>query len=275
MAVAVFAGRGRPEQKEATQAVCTTCRRGGRDSYAHWLVSEPGGLLDSSSCRSCGTAGRPSLSASAAGAHKLSLPLRDGWNMVTRERLLIAIGEQDERYGSERYGDQRSEGGAQIGFPIVGCLVVRHRDLRLPHFVANACTGSRFLRGWPRGATQPFGGRKRRLARAAVAFGYALPWLMMGVAQLVGLRVRRLPPEIFETRDFVPRHANQQPADANSGQRKRSVYQVDGIDHPASIDRSPFQKVNRRLPRLFSTAPSGAVDRVRICASGVRAHSLG
>jgi hypothetical protein len=50
--------------------------------------------------------------------------------MVT-ERLLIAIGEQDERYGSERYGDQRSEGGAQIGFPIVGCLVVRHRDLRL------------------------------------------------------------------------------------------------------------------------------------------------
>jgi hypothetical protein len=66
----------------------------------------------------------------SAGAHQLSLPLRDGWNMVT-ERLLIAIGEQDERYGSERYGDQRSEGGAQIGFPIVGCLVVRHRDLRL------------------------------------------------------------------------------------------------------------------------------------------------
>ena len=56
-----------------------------------------------------------------------------------------------------------------------------------PHFVANACTGSRFLRGWQRGATQPFGGRKHRLARAAVAFGYALPWLMMGVAQLVGL----------------------------------------------------------------------------------------
>ena len=48
------------------------------------------------------------------------------------ERLLIAIGEQDERYASERYGDQRSEGGAKIGFPIVGCLVVRHRrDLRL------------------------------------------------------------------------------------------------------------------------------------------------
>jgi hypothetical protein len=44
---------------------------------------------------------------------------------------LIAIAEQDERYASERYGDQRSEGGAKIGFPIVGCLVVRHRDLRL------------------------------------------------------------------------------------------------------------------------------------------------
>ena len=43
------------------------------------------------------------------------------------ERLLIAIGEQDERYDSERYRDQRSEGGAKIGFPIVGCLVVRHR----------------------------------------------------------------------------------------------------------------------------------------------------
>jgi hypothetical protein len=51
--------------------------------------------------------------------------------MVAMERLLIAIGEQDERYASERYGDQSSEGGAKIGFLIVGCLVVRHRDLRL------------------------------------------------------------------------------------------------------------------------------------------------
>jgi hypothetical protein len=66
-----------------------------------------------------------------AGAHQLSLPLRDGWNMVALDSLLIAIAEQDERYASERYGDQRSEGGAKIGFPIVGCLVVRHRDLRL------------------------------------------------------------------------------------------------------------------------------------------------
>jgi hypothetical protein len=29
-----------------------------------------------------------------------------------------------------------------------------------PHFVENACIGSRFLRGWQRDATQPFGGRK-------------------------------------------------------------------------------------------------------------------
>jgi hypothetical protein len=39
--------------------------------------------------------------------------------MVAMKRLLIAIGEQNERYASERYGDQRSEGGAKIGFPIV------------------------------------------------------------------------------------------------------------------------------------------------------------
>jgi hypothetical protein len=39
--------------------------------------------------------------------------------MVAMEHLLIAIGEQDERYVSEHYGDQRSEGGAKIGFPIV------------------------------------------------------------------------------------------------------------------------------------------------------------
>src|SRR5262245_32142843 len=32
----------------------------------------------------------------------LSLPLRDGWNIVAMERLLIAIDEQDERYASER-----------------------------------------------------------------------------------------------------------------------------------------------------------------------------
>jgi hypothetical protein len=51
--------------------------------------------------------------------------------MVAMDRLLIAIGKQDERYGSERYGDQRSEGGAKIGLPVVGCVVVRHRDLRL------------------------------------------------------------------------------------------------------------------------------------------------
>jgi len=51
--------------------------------------------------------------------------------MVATERLLIAIAEEDERYASERYGDQRAECGAKIGFPIVGCLVVRHRDLRL------------------------------------------------------------------------------------------------------------------------------------------------
>ena len=48
--------------------------------------------------------------------------------MVATERLLIAIAEEDERYASERYGDQRAECGAKIGFPIVGCLVVRHRD---------------------------------------------------------------------------------------------------------------------------------------------------
>jgi hypothetical protein len=58
--------------------------------------------------------------------------------MVAMDRLLIAIGKQDERYGSERYGDQRSEGGAKIGFPVVGCLVVRHRDLRLSALFANA-----------------------------------------------------------------------------------------------------------------------------------------
>ena len=79
-----------------------------------------------------------------AGAHQLSLPLRNGWNIVAIDRLLIAIGEQDERYGSERYDDQRSKGGAKIGFPVVGCLVVRHRDLRLSALIANACTGSRF-----------------------------------------------------------------------------------------------------------------------------------
>jgi hypothetical protein len=102
-----------------------------------------------------------------AGAHQLSLPLRNGWNIVAMDRLLIAIGEQDERYGSERYDDQRSEGGAKIGFPVVGCLVVRHRDLRLSALIANACTGSRFLRVWQRGAIQPCRGRKRR-RRAAV-----------------------------------------------------------------------------------------------------------
>jgi hypothetical protein len=57
--------------------------------------------------------------------------------MVAMEHLLIAIGEQDERYASEHYG------------------------------AANACAGSRFLEGWQRRATQPFGGRKRRRRAAA------------------------------------------------------------------------------------------------------------
>jgi len=45
-----------------------------------------------------------------------------------------------ERYRGERYGDQRSEGGAKTLW-CFGC----HHDLRLSALMANACNGSRFL----------------------------------------------------------------------------------------------------------------------------------
>jgi hypothetical protein len=70
-------------------------------------------------------------------------PLRDRWKIiVAMDRLLahMLATAKHERYRGERYGDQRSEGGAKTLW-CFGC----HHDLRLSALMANACTGSRFL----------------------------------------------------------------------------------------------------------------------------------
>src|SRR5262249_31757633 len=95
----------------------------------------------------------PATSA-CAGAHQLSLPLRNGWNMVATERLLIAIAEEDERYASERYGDQSAEGGANAGFPIVGCLVGRQRATT-PAPDRGSCEGGKEAQASPSGMQAP------------------------------------------------------------------------------------------------------------------------
>jgi hypothetical protein len=70
-------------------------------------------------------------------------PLRDRWKIiVAMDRLLahMLATAKHERYRGERYGDQRSEGGAKT----LWCFSCHH-DLRLSALMANACTGSRFL----------------------------------------------------------------------------------------------------------------------------------
>jgi hypothetical protein len=70
-------------------------------------------------------------------------PLRDRWKIiVAMDRLLahMLATAKHERYRGERYGDQRSEGGAKTLW-CFGC----HHDLRLSALMANACNGSRFL----------------------------------------------------------------------------------------------------------------------------------
>jgi hypothetical protein len=74
---------------------------------------------------------------------QLLSPLRDRWKIiVAMDRLLahMLATAKHERYRGERYGDQRSEGGAKTLW-CFGC----HHDLRLSALMANACNGSRFL----------------------------------------------------------------------------------------------------------------------------------
>jgi hypothetical protein len=63
-------------------------------------------------------------------------PLRDRWKIiVAMDRLLahMLATAKHERYRGERYGDQRSEGGAKTLW-CFGC----HHDLRLSALIANA-----------------------------------------------------------------------------------------------------------------------------------------
>jgi hypothetical protein len=65
-------------------------------------------------------------------------PLRDRWKIiVAMDRLLahMLATAKHERYRGERYGDQRSEGGAKTLW-CFGC----HHDLRLSALMANAPT---------------------------------------------------------------------------------------------------------------------------------------